>query len=79
MTVGALEYIVNDIVIELAIVPSTCRVCSAEIDGTKYSKGGIVLVGFKDDMPGFGEITDIITSEVQECHLSASTNIFMHF
>ena len=45
------------------------RVRSAEIDGIKYGKGGVVLVGFEDDMPVFGEITDIVTTQIQECHL----------
>ncbi len=43
------------------------RVRFAEIQGTKYSKGYVVLCYVEDDMPVFGQITDIIILPTSVC------------
>lgn len=43
-------------------LPYYYRVSSADIDGTRYAKGS-VLVAFDDDIPVFGKILDVICVE----------------
>lgn len=43
------------------------RVSYAEVLGTKYQKGVVVLVTFDDDIPIFGKLQDIIVTTSGEC------------
>lgn len=46
----------------------TCRVSFAEILGTRYSKGSVLLCTFDEDIPVFGKIIDMIAiSPADDC------------
>ena len=38
-----------------------------KIDGSEYRKSSVVLCHFEQGMPVFGEVIDIIVTELQEC------------
>ena len=43
------------------------RVSYADINGTKYSKGNILLCTFDDGEPIFGRVLDIIVTQSKDC------------
>ncbi len=44
-----------------------CRVSYADISGTKYCKGCVLVCTFCDDEPVFGKVLDIVVTESGDC------------
>lgn len=59
------------------------RVSYAEINGTRYSSGNILLCTFFEDTPIFGKVVDIIVTDSSKCYFILnpyiSTNFNKHF
>ena len=60
------------------------RVSYAEVFGTMYAKGDMLLCTIEDDTPVFGKIADILIKTTQEClfvlvpHLGTNYNCHYH-
>lgn len=63
--VGCMEVVLSIFFITISF--NVYRVSYAEISGTHYSKGMIVLCTFDEDVPIFGKILDIIVTASGEC------------
>lgn len=46
-----------------------CRVSFADINGTRYSKGDLLICGMCDDDPLFGKLVDLVVTQNNECWL----------
>ena len=75
-----------DTIITITVFIIICviyRVSYAEINGTRYSSGSILLCTFYEDNPIFGEVADILITDTSEClfilNPYISTNYNSHF
>ena len=59
--------IMSYIIVCVCVVFVSFRVSYADISGTKYCKGCVILCTFCDDDPIFGKVLDIVVTESGNC------------